>query len=243
MQRRALEQADLLHATSEVEYREIREHGFKAPVAIIPNGIDLPDLMFDRPTAPHHTLLFLSRIHPTKGIDRLLQAWRQLQHVHLDWRLQVVGRGEPSHEREVRELAESLQLVRLEFLGPLYGADKSWAYFDADLFVLPTHSENFGMVVAEALAHGCPAVVSQGAPWSGLDGEGCGWWVKHDVPSLIEALDVAMSMPPEVLDAMGKKGRFWMNRDFGWKSVAERMEACYRWRLDGGMRPECVRMC
>jgi glycosyltransferase involved in cell wall biosynthesis len=242
LQRRALDRADLLHATSEVEYRAIREQGFKAPVAIIPNGIDLPDLLASRPTAQQRTLLFLSRIHPGKGIDRLLHAWRQLQHVHLDWRLRVVGLGEPGYEREVSELAQSLQLARVEFPGPLYGADKSRAYFDADLFVLPTHSENFGMVVAEALAHGCPAVVSQGAPWSGLEAEGCGWWVKHDVPSLIEALDVAMSMAPEVLDGMGKKGRFWMDRDFGWKSVAERMEACYRWRLDGGIRPECVRM-
>jgi glycosyltransferase involved in cell wall biosynthesis len=88
LQRPALEQADLLHATSEVEYQEIREHGFKAPVAIIPNGIDLPDLMIERPTAQQRTLLFLSRIHPIKGVDRLLNAWRELQH------LRVVGRGE-----------------------------------------------------------------------------------------------------------------------------------------------------
>ena len=242
LQRRALEQADLLHATSEVEYREIREQGFKAPVAIIPNGIDLPDLLANRSTAQRRTLLFLSRIHPIKGIDLLLHAWRQLQHVHLGWNLQVVGLGEHGYEREVSELAQSLQLSRVEFSGPLYGADKSRAYFDADLLVLPTHSENFGMVVAEALAHGCPAVVSQAAPWSGLEDEACGWWIKQDLLSLTETLDIAMSMPPEVLEGMGKKGRFWMGRDFGWKSVAERMEACYRWRLDGGIRPECVRV-
>jgi glycosyltransferase involved in cell wall biosynthesis len=242
LQRRALEEADLLHATSDVEYRDIRKLGFKAPVAIIPNGIDLPDLLASRPRTQERTLLFLSRIHPKKGIDRLLHAWRQLQHVHADWNLRVVGLGEPGYEREVSQLAQSLQLSRVEFPGPLYGVDKSRAYFEADLFVLPTHSENFGMVVAEALAHGCPAVVSQGAPWPGLEDEACGWWIKQDLPSLTEGLDVAMSMPREVLDGMGKKGRFWMDRDFGWKPVAERMEACYRWRLDGEIRPECVRM-
>ncbi len=242
LQRRALEQADLLHATSEVEYREIREQGFKAPVAIIPNGIDLPDLIVDRPTAEQRTLLFLSRIHPIKGVDRLLNAWRQLQHLHPEWRLRVVGRGEAGHEREIKELAHSLQLVRVEFPGPLYGADKSRAYFSADLYVLPTHSENFGMAVAEALAHRIPAVVSQSAPWPRLEAEGCGWWVKHDVPSLTRALNAAMSVPADLLEAMGRKGRLWMERDFVWKTIADRMASAYRWRLEGGGSPEWVRV-
>src|SRR5207253_3776203 len=98
---------------------------FKAPIAIIPNGIDLPDLPVSRPTGSQRTLLFLSRIHPKKGGDRLLHAWKQLQHVHPDWRLRMVGRGEPSHEQALRKLAHSLQLERVEFSGPLYGAEKS----------------------------------------------------------------------------------------------------------------------
>ena len=97
------------------------------------------------------------------------------------------------------------------------------------------------MIVAEALAHGCPAVVSRGAPWSGLESEGCGWWVGHDVPELTAALDVAMSSPEGRLVDMGRKGRAWMERDFGWNSVAQRMEAAYRWVLDGGEAPSWVR--
>lgn len=242
LQRRALERADLLHATSEVEYREIREQGFKAPVAIIPNGIDLPDLMLERPTGHQRTLLFLSRIHPIKGVDRLLNAWRELQHLHPEWCLRVVGRGESGHECEIKELAHSLKLARVEFPGPLYGVDKSRAYFSADLFVLPSHSESFGVAVAEALAHGIPAIVSQGAPWPGLEAEGCGWWVKHDVPSLTQALNMAMSVPPDLLEAMGRKGRSWMERDFVWRTIADRMASAYRWRLEGGGSPEWVRI-
>lgn len=241
-QRRALDLADLLHATSEVEYEEIRSFGFTSPVAIIPNGIDMPGASKSESPPLERTLLFLSRIHPTKGIDRLLQAWHRLQDAHPEWQLVIAGRGEPKHEHDVRKLAGELRLERVKFAGPLYGADKSKAYFDAELFVLPTHSENFGMVVAEALAHGCPAVVSRGAPWPGLESEGCGWWVEHDVPRLSEALDAAMSLPAEKLASMGREGRAWMERDFGWDSVARRMEAAYRWLIDGGERPACVRI-
>ena len=244
LQRRALARADLLHATSEAEYQEIRAQGFTAPVAIIPNGIDLPGLPFSRPTSVQRTLLFLSRIHPTKGIDRLLPAWRRLQEGHPDWRLVIAGRGESEYEHEVRKLAADLGCERVEFAGPLYGVSKTRAYFDADLFVLPSHSENFGMVVAEALAHGCPAVVSQGAPWPFLEREGCGWWISNDVDgrSIAVALDAAMRQPREQLAAMGQQGRAWMEREFSWASVGERMEIAYRWLLSGGHPVEFVRI-
>jgi glycosyltransferase involved in cell wall biosynthesis len=231
-----LERADLIHATSEIEYGEIRALGFKAPVAIIPNGIDLPDLPVSRPTASQRTLLFLSRIHPKKGGDRLLHAWQQLQHVHPDWRVRIVGHGEPSHERELRKLVHALQLERVDFSGPLYGAEKSKAYFEADVFVLPTHSENFGMVVAEALAHGCPVVVSKGAPWAGVQEERCGWWVEPDIDALTEMLGSALSETPRALSAMGARGRTWMQRDFSWSSIAEMMAAAYQLVIEGGIR-------
>lgn len=241
LQRRVLSHAALLHATSEVEFAEIRAQGFTAPVAVIPNGIDLPVSSTRRNCTDVRTLLFLSRIHPTKGIDRLLQAWQQLQSRYPNWQLKIVGRGEPDHVREVELLALSLALERVVFPGPMYGDDKAQAYFDADLFVLPTHSENFGMVVAEALAHGCPAIVSRGAPWAGLETEACGWWVANDVASLRAALDTALKLPEEQLAAMGQRGRAWMERDFGWESVAQRMQATYRWLLENGECPEWVR--
>lgn len=242
LQLRALARADLLHATSEVEYDDILAQGFTAPVAVIPNGVDLPPLPARKPVPNKRTLLFLSRIHPTKGIDRLLHAWRQLQDAHPDWRLVVAGTGQAEHEHDVRELAIALKLQRVEFPGPLYGKDKSHAYFVANLFVLPTHSENFGMVVAEALAHACPVVVSRGAPWSRLEIQGCGWWVEHDVETLVQSLGAAMRLPQGRLAAMGIKGRNWMEREFGWPNIAERMDSAYEWLLNGGTSPEFVRL-
>jgi glycosyltransferase involved in cell wall biosynthesis len=244
LQRRALSKADLLHATSEVEYGEIRALGFTAPVAIIPNGIDLPAASGDSRSVRtgQRTLLFLSRIHPTKGIDRLLRAWVRLQDRHTDWQLVIAGIGEDAHVAEIRELAARLNVRRVDFPGALYGDAKVSAYRNADLFILPTHSENFGMVVAEALSHGCPAMVSLGAPWAGLEIENCGWWIPNDVESLAASLEIALAKPPIELAEMGQRGRSWMERDFGWLSVGKKMDAAYRWLLSGGERPQWVRV-
>jgi glycosyltransferase involved in cell wall biosynthesis len=130
---------------------------------------------------------------------------------------------------------------RVAFPGPLFGGDKDAAYFNADLFILPTHSENFGMVVAEALAHGCPAIVTHGAPWSGLKTKDCGWWVEGGADKLTSTLDGAMQKSQGELSEMGRKGRAWMQCDFGWPSVAQKMNAAYHWLLDGGVRPGWVR--
>lgn len=241
LQRRALTRADLLHATSTEELREIRALGLTAPVAVIPNGVDIPH--WNRPERAEgefRTLLFLSRIHPKKGIDMLLRTWQVLQDSHPQWRLVIAGRGDPGHVREVESLSHSLQLRRVEFPGPVYGAEKSSMYFGADLFVLPTHSENFGMVVAEALAHGCPAIVSHGAPWAKLKSEGCGWWVELEEAALAATLDHAMRLGDDERGAMGLRGRQWMEQDFSWTAVAARMADCYAWLLGMTDMPDWV---
>lgn len=241
LQRRVLARADLLHATSEAEYEDIRARGFRTPVVVIPNGIDVPPLAPRRPQDGLRTLLFLGRLHPVKGIDRLLDAWAALEAMFPEWQLVIAGKGEPVHEAAIRAQAARLSLQRVRFPGPLYGEDKAAAYRAADLFVLPTHSENFGMAVAEALAHGCPAIVSKGAPWSGLDLERCGWWIDQDVSTLRAILARAMTLPVMTLQLMGQRGHAWMAREFGWASVASRMDATYRWLLGGsGGKPEWV---
>lgn len=233
LQWRALERADLLHATSESEYADIRAQGLRVPVAVIPNGIDVPDVLPGKEADGRRRVLFLGRIHQTKCIDRLLRAWQSLEGGHAEWDLIIAGRGAEDYERQMRESARSLGLKRVTFTGPVYGTAKSVAYRNADLFVLPSYSENFGMVVAEALAHGCPVIASKGTPWQGLERESCGWWVEHDVESLAATLDAAMGLPVEELQGMGARGRLWMQRDFSWESVASRMESAYRWVLEG----------
>ncbi len=242
LQKRVLERADLLHATCEAEYADIRRIGLKQPVLIAPNGIDLPRLQEWHTCENARTLLFFSRVHPVKGIEKLLDAWAGLERQHADWQLRIVGPGDAEYVEALKARASHNGSRRVEFTGPLYGADKDAAYRNADLFVLPTHSENFGMVVAEALSHECPSIVSQGAPWAGLETEECGWWIPNDVDSLLSTLGTAMSLPRSKLQGMGTRGRAWMERDFLWDGIAATVEAGYRWVLNGGAPPSGIRL-
>jgi glycosyltransferase involved in cell wall biosynthesis len=124
----------------------------------------------------------------------------------------------------------------------LSGTAKWNAYREADLFVLPSHSENFGMAAAEALATGTPAIVTKGAPWAGLTQQGAGWWPDVNVDSLAECLDTALRQPASELEAMGLRGREWMKEEFSWARIASMMQQTYRWVLQGGAAPAWVRL-
>lgn len=236
LQRPALQQATCFHATAEAEYHDIRRLGFAQPVAIIPNGIDLPTTP-ERSPNRQRTLLFLGRIHVVKGLDMLLPAWRAVQNRFPDWRLVIAGgddgyHGVSGYLYEVMGKVQTLGLERVEFPGPLYGAEKLQAYRNADLYVLPSYSENFGMTVAEALSMGTPAIVSKGAPWGGLAQENAGWWVDIGVEPLTAILKDAMSRPPAELAAMGARARLWMQKDFSWGGIGAKMSDTYRWLCD-----------
>lgn len=240
-QDRALASASCIHATSEKEFEDVRAFGINAPVAIIPNGIDIPTLSTDRgPPLSQREILYLGRLHPKKAIDRLLIAWSRLEACHPDWRVRIVGPSEAGYLEELKALAGRLGLARVEFHRGLFGAERDAAYRDADLLVLPTLDENFGMVVAEALAWGTPVICSKGAPWSGLESHGCGWWIDHGADALEVAMREALAKPRETLAVMGARGRAWVSDAFAWQGIASDMLAVYRWCLGAGERPACV---
>jgi glycosyltransferase involved in cell wall biosynthesis len=262
-QGRVVAAADCLHATAEEEYRDLRRLGLKRPVCVIPNGVDVPpeglELVTDpdaaglaRPLArrpapsglpgPPRVLLYIGRLHVKKGVDRLLRAWTALAPERPDWCLHIVGPDDGGHAAQLRALAAELRSPRVSFSGAIEGAPKQALYRRAALHVLPSHSENFGMTVAESLACGTPVITTQGTPWSGLVRESCGWWIELGVEPLVEALSVATALDEHELAARGARGRAWMLRDFSWDSVAEQMAAVYRWLRLGGPAPLCVRI-
>lgn len=236
----ALRDASCLHATAESEYVDIRRRGFRQPVCILPNGIDLPPPKQTIPEGPQQ-LLFLGRIHPQKGVELLLRAWHAIAARFPHWGLRIVGPDEDGYLARMRALAKQLSLERVDFSGPAYGEEKLRAFREASLFVLPTYSENFGMAVAEALAVGTPVVVTQGAPWAGLMEHGAGWWIPLGLDPLVSCLEQALSTSPQRLAEMGGAGHRWMQRDFSWHQIGQQFLATYQWVIDGGTPPAWVR--
>lgn len=235
VQRPALEYTTCFHATAESEYEDIRRMGFMQPVAVIPNGINIPE-MPPKTATGFRTLLFIGRIHSVKGLDMLLPAWRAVQDRFPEWRLVIAGSddgyyGNSGYLGDMHALAQQLHLKRIEFVGELRGHKKLKAYQEADLYILPSYSENFGMTVAEALAAGMPAIVSKGAPWRGLETHGAGWWIDIGVEPLVACLEDALTYSQAALADMGLRGRGWMEAEFSWAHLGQRMAETYNWLI------------
>lgn len=240
LQRPACRAAACFHATAYSEAQEIRALGFDQPIAVVPNGIDVLPTECDVGTRAK-TVVFLGRIHPKKDIPTLMRAWHAIEPEYPEWSLCVAGSDETyygvsGHLDEMKSLCGELALRRVRFVGDVHGGAKRDLLSSAALFVLPTKNENFGIAVAEALAHGVPAIVSKGAPWAGLEEQQAGWWIDFGVDPLVHALRQALSLAPEQLAAMGARGREWMMRDFSWDVVGAKMAETYRWL--NGQRPK-----
>ena len=244
--RAMLNQASCLHATAADEAEAFRLYGYRGPIAMIPNGITpagsiepdraaLLDAAFRRDfpeTQGRRLLLFLSRIEPIKGVTTLARAWAECARQFPDWHLLVVGPDERSHLQEVLAiLRDGGILDRTTITGPLYGDRKTAAYLASELFVLPTISENFGLVIGEALSHRVPVITTTGAPWSGIVEHDCGWWITPSQNALVGALREALPLPRAALAARGDRGAAWIARDFTWEAESRLLLETYEWLL------------
>jgi len=233
-QRWDLKRARCHHATAVPEAQNLRRLGLGVPVRIISNGVDVPvDLakvaeIRKRELNRHQQrrALFLGRIYPVKGLPMLIEAWARVQPDN--WVLKIAGPDEAGHRAQVENLVFAAGLSdKISFTGPVCGEAKQSNFLEADLFVLPTHSESFGMAIAEALAHGLPVLTTKGAPWPMLPERGCGWWVEATVDDLAEGLRQATSQTLETFQKMGAKGREFVAAEFGWEHVARQFTAMY----------------
>ncbi|MCA9235969.1 MAG: glycosyltransferase [Planctomycetales bacterium] len=231
--RRDLAETVVIHATSELELRELREFGVKQPVAVIPNGVEPFDPLAGAATKPANPyVLFLSRIHEKKGVLELLDVWRDV--VRDDWELVLAGPDEQGL------LARCALPKSARYVGMVGGASKTRLLQEASLFVLPTYSENFGVVVAESLMAGVPAITTHGAPWECLVEQRCGWWIDMTPSRLRDTLQTAMAIPPAELYEMGQRGSRLVRERFSWPEIARKMASVYEWILGGGAPPDCV---
>ncbi len=238
-QYRDLKTAQVLHATAESEAINLRKFFPDLPIAMIPLGIDLPPASSSPPKTSKKTLLFLSRIHEKKGLLNLVEAWAQLQ--PLNWQLIIAGPNEKGYQEVIEKKIQALKLTdSISFPGEVVGDAKWELYRQADLFVLPTLSENFGIVIAEALACETPVMTTKGAPWSELETHRCGWWIEIGVTPLVETLQQAMSLSDGERKEMGQRGRMLIESKYTWEQTAQQMLEVYQWMLGQRDQPPCI---
>lgn len=226
-QRKDIEKAAYLHATCEMEKENIRKLGFKNPMVVIPNGIEISHAKQKPEWKEVRNILFMSRVHPKKGIELLIEAIAGIQNKQL--KLIVAGEGDESYVEELKQLCKEKNVSeQIEFAGGVYGEEKWELYHASDLFVLPTYSENFGIVVAEALATGLPVITTTGTPWQELVTEKCGWWIDLAVENLQKAITEALQLEPEELKAMGVRGEKLIMEKYNIQVVANKIYEFYQ---------------
>ncbi len=173
--------------------------------------------------------LFLSRIHPKKGLERLLPYWPELLKRHPTLLLVIAGTGEPAHVQRVQEVARQHGLINsVLFVGQLSGAAKSQAMADADVFILPSYQEGFSMAIAEAMAAGLPVVITRECNFGEVEEVEAGAVIAHgDMPAFVGAVAKLLENPTARFIS-GRNGQRLVRSRFSWEAAAERLEQLYR---------------
>lgn len=208
-----------IHAVSTREGSESSVAISRAASAVIAYGIEVPPLNAGQSRRSDELrLLYLGRLHPIKGIENLLRALALTQQQAT---LEICGEGKERYERQLRSLTTELGLSqRVRFYGSVAGEAKEKHFRKVDICVIPSFTEGFATVVAEALARGVPVIAARGTPWQRIEEIGCGLYVSNEPQELAAAIDRAAGMP---LNEMGRRGRAWMEREFAWVNVAGQM--------------------
>jgi glycosyltransferase involved in cell wall biosynthesis len=239
-----LSNAACLHATSFMEADNIRKLSLKNTIAVIPNGINISEFSLKNFCMKNETktVLFLSRIHHKKGIELLIEAWYKLDKtLRNGWNIEIVGNGDENYIEKLNHIIKEKKLNdEIKIVGPKFGKDKIEAYRKSDIFVLPTYSENFGMVIAEALAFGLPVITTKGAPWEELNTHNAGWWIDIGVEPLANALREALKLSDEERKQMGLNGRKLVEEKYSIDIVANKMIQLYEWILGKNKKPDFI---
>lgn len=228
-QKSAVKKADMLHATALSEKENLVKLGYNDRIEIIPNGIEVGNIEMKSSWIRKKEILFLSRIHVKKGIEFLLEAVSQIKDELQDYKVKIAGEGEVQYIQTLKDKSKTLGIDNIiDFCGGVYG-EKKWELFKtADLFVLPTYSENFGIVVAEALACGTPVITTKGTPWDELEKCNCGWWTEIGTIPTVKALKDFLSLNDSELKKMGKNGRELVEKKYSSTNMAESMVKLYK---------------
>jgi glycosyltransferase involved in cell wall biosynthesis len=251
-----LERANLagaagVHFTSEEEAKISERFGTYTKDLVIPLGVDLPnnlpekgkarqqwEISSDRAgicEADRPLILFMSRIDPKKGLDLLIPALETLQQEGADFQFVLAGANpqDPAYENRIADkLKNSILKQQTTIAGFVKGELKLALLADADIFVLPSYYENFGIAVAEAMAVGTPVIISDRVHiWQEIEAATAGWVTSCEVEQLTHLLRLALQQPNE-REQRGKNARVLVQQKYSWKAIAGQMIEAYRTIID-----------
>jgi glycosyltransferase involved in cell wall biosynthesis len=233
LERRNLEGAALLHATSEQEAEALRQLRLGVPVAVVPNGVDLEAAQ--RAARGYRArlgippgafvVLFLGRMHRIKRLDLLTAAFADVRTTHPAVHLVLAGPDEhglvPGLRRQLSAHAGAVHA--LDVVG---GTDK-WALLkDADVMVQCSDSESFGLAVVESLAAGVPVIATRTTPWREIEARDCGFWVEQTAPAIAAAIRMLVDDPVR-RTRMGDRAAALAREQYGWDAIAPAMARLY----------------
>jgi len=250
-QKKVLQDASCLHVTEIKEMEAVRDLGITTPIAIVPNGINLDEFKnmknkvsskksLDLNTEKKY-ILFMSRIHPKKGLEYLVHSWMKLADEYKEWDLLIVG---PSYdEKYIQGLKNTINANNLKdrvtFTGMLTGEKRVDAFGASDLYVLPSHTENFGIAIAEAMVAKLPVITTHGTPWQEIKKKDAGWWVLLNQENIDKSLEEALVCSTSELKQKGLNG-FELIKNYEWKYQAKKMKKLYEYILYDTEKPDFV---
>ncbi|WP_417212322.1 glycosyltransferase [Acinetobacter venetianus] len=227
-QKKMLQNSSLIHVTSEQEADAVKKLGIKSEILLSSHGVDIPDsndyssdaskIRLGLPTDRRY-ILFMSRLHSKKGLDLLLKVWKKISGIYKDWTLLIAGPDYGNYNKKINlEFADDQSII---MLGMLKGENKEDAFSASELFVLPSYTENFGVVIAEALARGIPVLTSNGTPWSHINDRQCGSCFDLSENNLGIELGRFLSIDRNKLKEYGLNGRNLIIENYSWSAKAK----------------------
>ncbi len=246
-----LRAADCILALCDAEARQIRDYGLKNPIAIVPNGIameeyaSLPGRNAIESSFPElngrKRLLFLSRIHPKKGLPHLIRAWSRVSAQYPQWMLIIGGNDQGGHRHEMELLAEELGVApSVKFLGPVFGEMKMKTLAGADAFVLPSLSEGFSVAVLEAAACGLPVLMTSACNFPELKAAHAAIEFAPNATDCEIGVRCLLAMTDAERREMGGHGRDLIAREYTWSRIVDRLGNVYEWLLGSSPAPDFV---
>lgn len=227
-QRAAIQKADCIQATAESERDNLMKLGYNSNIKVVKLGIDADGIEMKKSWKKTRQILFLSRVHVKKGINFLIEAAAELRSELQGYKIIVAGEGDAAYVAEMQQMISDRGLQDIvQLIGGVYGNDKWRLFQTSDFFVLPTHSENFGLANAESLASGTPVITTMGTPWNDLNSSNAGAWIEIGTQPLVETLRRFLSFSDEELEIMGKNGRKLIENKYSAKVMAEEMMRVY----------------